>query len=74
MDKEKLTDLVRNILEVALLIIALIRGIASGHWIAFIILMTVVAVIYGKTHVMYFGYNASDMVVHNFIYLSGVLS
>ena len=38
MDKEKLTDLIRNILWVALLIIALIRGIASGHWKAFIIL------------------------------------
>ena len=38
MDKEKLTDLIRNILWAALLIIALIRGIASGHWIAFIIL------------------------------------
>ena len=38
MDKEKLTDLVRNILWAALLIIALIRGIASGQWIAFIIL------------------------------------
>ena len=38
MDKEKLTDLVRNILWAALLIIALIRGIASGHWKAFIIL------------------------------------
>ena len=38
MDKEKLTDLIRNILWAALLIIALIRGIASGQWIAFIIL------------------------------------
>lgn len=38
MDKEKLTDLVRNILWAVLLIAALIRGIASGHWKAFIIL------------------------------------
>ena len=38
MDKEKLTDLVRNILWAVLLIAALIYGIASGHWKAFIIL------------------------------------
>ncbi|MBQ6068812.1 MAG: DUF1963 domain-containing protein [Bacteroidales bacterium] len=38
MDKEKLTDLIRNILWAVLLILALIRGIASGHWKAFIIL------------------------------------
>ena len=38
MEKEKLIDLVRNILWAALLIIALIRGIASGNWKAFIIL------------------------------------
>ena len=38
MDKERLTDLIRNILSVALLVLALIYGIASGHWKAFIIL------------------------------------
>ena len=38
MDKEKLTDLVRNILWAVLLIAALIYGISSGHWKAFIIL------------------------------------
>ena len=38
MDKEKLTDLIRNILWAVLLIAALIYGIASGHWKNFIFL------------------------------------
>ena len=38
MDKEKQTDLIRNILWAVLLIAALIYGIASSHWKAFIIL------------------------------------
>lgn len=38
METEKKTSLIRNILWAILLVIALARGISTGHWKAFIFL------------------------------------
>lgn len=44
MDKEKTTGLVRNILWALMLVVALVYGIISGHWKAFIFLVALFVV------------------------------